>query len=286
MSNKAYFRFPGFKLKALTLSYDDGTRQDKRLIGIMKKNGLKGTFNLNAGLFFEQYNGETSGRMTKREALDLYLPSDMEVAVHGYRHLSLNRVGTPLAMDDILSDRRELEQTFGRIVTGMAYANGAYSDETVDLLQKAGIHYARTVISTGKFDLPTDWLRLPTTCHHNDSKLMDLAKEFVEKEPYWYYWGRTPELFYLWGHSYEFDHDENWDVIEHFAEYVGNRKDIWYATNGEIFDYLQAFDRLEFSLDGSLVSNPSATDIYIDFLDQQRIIPAGKTVRIADDKAL
>lgn len=44
-----YIRFPNFKLKAVTLSYDDGVRQDKRLIAIMKKYGLKGTFNLNGG---------------------------------------------------------------------------------------------------------------------------------------------------------------------------------------------------------------------------------------------
>ena len=40
--NKVYIRFPGFKLKAVTLSYDDGVRQDKRLISIMQKYGLKG----------------------------------------------------------------------------------------------------------------------------------------------------------------------------------------------------------------------------------------------------
>lgn len=42
-----FMRFPGGKKKALTLSYDDGVEQDIRLIDIMKKNGLKGTFNLN-----------------------------------------------------------------------------------------------------------------------------------------------------------------------------------------------------------------------------------------------
>ena len=41
-----FMRFPGGKKKALTLSYDDGVEQDIRLIDIMKKNGLKGTFNL------------------------------------------------------------------------------------------------------------------------------------------------------------------------------------------------------------------------------------------------
>ena len=37
--DKAYIRFPDFRIKALTLSYDDGVRQDKRLIEIMKNMG-------------------------------------------------------------------------------------------------------------------------------------------------------------------------------------------------------------------------------------------------------
>ena len=39
--------FPGKKRKVLTLSYDDGVEQDIRLVEIMKKHGLKGTFNIN-----------------------------------------------------------------------------------------------------------------------------------------------------------------------------------------------------------------------------------------------
>ena len=35
-----YMRFPGGKKKALTLSYDDGVKQDIRLIQIMQKHGL------------------------------------------------------------------------------------------------------------------------------------------------------------------------------------------------------------------------------------------------------
>ena len=41
-------RFPGFLTRACTLSYDDGVRDDARLIEIMRKYGLKGTFNLNS----------------------------------------------------------------------------------------------------------------------------------------------------------------------------------------------------------------------------------------------
>ena len=278
---KKYIRFPNFKQKAVTLSYDDGVRQDKRLISIMQQYGLKGTFNINGGLFAESYDGETEkGRMTKQEALALYLPSNMEVAIHGYKHLSLPAVDSELAMHDVIADRAALENMFGRVIKGMAYANGAYDDEVVDMLKKAGVSYSRTTISTEKFDIPTDWLRLPATCHHKNPRLMELAKEFVEQKEPAYYWSKKLQLFYMWGHSYEFDTDDNWDVIEKFAEYIGNREDIWYATNGEIFEYLQAAERLELSVDGTFVKNPTSTDIYIDFIYQRWIIPAGQTVKI------
>ena len=39
---------------ALTLSYDDGLEADVRLIEIMQRNGLKGTFNLNSAMFNEK----------------------------------------------------------------------------------------------------------------------------------------------------------------------------------------------------------------------------------------
>lgn len=278
--NKAYIRFPEFKRKAVTLSYDDGVRQDKRLIEIMKKNGLKGTFNLNSGYFSESYNGETKGRMTKQEALELYLPSGMEVAVHGYKHLSLARVDSAVATADIVCDRKELEKTFGEVITGMAYANGSYSDEVVEMLKQCGIRYSRTTISTERFDLPEDWLRLPATCHHNNPRLMELAKSFVEQGESPYYWANEAKLFYLWGHSYEFDEHNNWRVIEEFAEYIGGREDIWYATNGAIYAYLQACERLEFGINGDCVYNPSSMDVYIDYYGKKVKIKGGERVSL------
>lgn len=279
--NQAYIRFPQFKNKALTLSYDDGVRQDKRLIEIMKRHGLKGTFNINSGLFAKEWDGKsTSGRMTAQEALDLYLPSGMEVAAHGYKHLSLANVCGELAINDVLTDRKELERLFGRIIGGMAYANGSYDDDTVDALKHCGILYCRTVTSTGRFDLPADWLRLPATCHHNDPRLMRLSKEFLSEQKSDYWWANQARLFYLWGHSYEFDQNDNWRVIEEFAEFVGDRDDVWYATNGEIYNYLQACDRVKFSVDGTLAYNPSHTDVYLDMFGRRVVVPAGKTAVI------
>ena len=66
----------------------------------------------------------------------------------------------------------------------------------------------------------------------------------------------------MYGHTYEFDNDDNWSVIEQFAEYMGNRDDIWYATNIEIYDYVKAYERLQVSVDESIIYNPSVIDVW------------------------
>ena len=271
-------RWPGFKRKALTLSYDDGVVFDKKLIDIMTSHGLKGTFNINSGLF----PAETGGRrMTKDEAYELYTKSGMEVAVHGVKHLSLDAVCDAVAVNDIVNDRVALENMFGTLVEGMAYAYGAYNEDVVELLKKCGIKYARTVDQTGKFEIPEDFLRWHPTAHHKNRGLTELAKDFVENEGGPSAYSKRPLLFYLWGHSYEFNDSDNWHIMEEFAEYMGGREDIWYATNGDIYNYVTAFDSLRYSADGTLVYNPTATDVYVSYRNGDFIIPAGKIVDVA-----
>lgn len=43
-SRNIYICFPGERHKALTLSYDDGRREDQRLVALLNQYGLKGTF--------------------------------------------------------------------------------------------------------------------------------------------------------------------------------------------------------------------------------------------------
>ena len=97
-------RFPGGKRKALTLSYDDGVEQDIRLIDIMKKHGLKGTFNINSGMYAPEGTvypeGTIHRRMSKSMALELYQNSGMEVAVHGLKHPFLEQL--PANLEQLL----------------------------------------------------------------------------------------------------------------------------------------------------------------------------------------
>ena len=278
MMNRIFMRFPGGKVKALTLSYDDGVEQDVRLIDIMQKHGLKGTFNLNSGLYAAEGTVYTEGtihrRMTKAQCLDLYMDSGMEVAVHGYSHPFLEQLPANICTQEVLKDRETLEGDYDCIVRGMAYPFGAYSDEVVATLQQCGIVYSRTTVSTEKFAIPTDWLRLPATCHHKNPRLMELARNFAENSS-----NRGPLLFYVWGHSYEFDADNNWNVIEEFAEYIGGKDDIWYATNIEVYDYIAAYKQLQFSTDGMRVYNPTAMTLYFECDSGVYSVASGQSIQ-------
>ena len=270
-------RFPGGLPKALTLSYDDGVEQDEKLIEIAEEYGLKGTFNINSGCFPPEDVTYAPGTIHRHMPLNrlkaAYAKSSWEIAAHAYTHPSLVGLPANAATEEVLRDRKELEKIFGTVVRGFAYPYGAYDEQTVGILKSCGIAYARTVNATHDFHLPKDWLRLEATCHHNDPELMKLAKRFVETKDWW-----DPMLFYLWGHSYEFEARDNWEVIEEFARTVSGKDDIWYATNIEIHDYCEAFSRLRFNTAMTVCINPAASDLWFACGEKEVHVPAGQTV--------
>ena len=259
--NSIRMRFPGGLGKAFTMSYDDGVEQDKKLISLMLAHGVKGTFNLNSGLFAPEGTvypeGRVHRRMTLSECQKTYAHEGIEVAVHGYTHPFLEKLPTALCMSEITKDREGLEEAFGGIIRGAAYPYGTFNDDVISILSLAGIAYCRTVRSTHGFDIPGKWLTLDPTCHHDDPMLLELADKFVSAEV-----NRDPMLFYLWGHAYEFEGNDNWNVIEELLDKVSGKEDVWYATNIEIYDYVKAFGSLIFSADGCRVCNPSDKQVW------------------------
>lgn len=259
---RVMMRYPGGRAKALTYSYDDGVDQDIRLIEILNKYNMKGTFNINSGMIAPE--GTTypddqifGRRMSESMCKEIY--KGHEVALHALNHPYLESIPVSDCVYEVYQDRVNLEKLTGGIVRGMAYPYGTTSDSVVDVLKSCGIAYSRTTVSTNGFKIPTDWLRMPATCHHREPKLMELAKTFVEMD----LTIRPCTLFYLWGHSYEFDVNNNWYIIEEFAEFMANREnEIWYATNIEIYDYIKKYEQLQFSADNTMVYNPTDTELF------------------------
>lgn len=215
--------------KALTFSYDDGVTQDRRLVELFNQYGLKATFNLNTGIQSETSRFEIEGvpicRMEQKGLEKLY--AGHEIAVHGLTHAALTGLKKEELEHELGADIKNIKKLYGVSPKGMAYAYGAWNEDVVACLREMGISYGRTVGSTHAFHLPEELLLLEATCHHDDDRLFLLAEEFLKIEP------KPGEqlLFYVWGHSYEFDVNRNWDRIERFCEMMSGREDIFYGSN-------------------------------------------------------
>ena len=74
-----FLRFPKGKQKAVTLSYDDGCRDDIKFSDTISKYGLKCTFNLNCDYMRKE-------NLSVSEIKEHFLSKGHEIAVHGANH--------------------------------------------------------------------------------------------------------------------------------------------------------------------------------------------------------
>ena len=263
-----FLRFPDGKPKAVTLSYDDGCAADVRFADTVTRYGLKCTFNLNSATL----RGVRS--LSKETVEEHFLNQGHEIAVHGAFHRAEGTLRPIEGIQDVLNCRLELEETYGRIIRGMAYpdsgitrmSNGASYETVKQYLTELDIAYARSLgADNDSFMLPTDWHNWIPTAHHTNPRLMEWIEKFVELDlSSLYIAAQHPRLFYLWGHAFEFDHNDNWALLNEIGEKLGGKEDIWYATNMEIYAYVEAYHALIYSADGKRIYNPTLHTIWFE----------------------
>lgn len=260
--------FPDFKTKALTFSYDDGTVEDKWLTDTFRKYNVKATFNINGGLYNDIYDFSHNGvfthmvRIAPEWAKGIY--EGFEIASHGYRHETLSDEKESICIEDIKKDLESHKEVFGITPIGYAYPCGSFSERWTQILKGMGFKYARTVKSTKTFELPENFMTWHPTCHDRDA--LPLAEQFVAEN------FDEPKLFYIWGHSFEFQKQDfnRYENMENILKTLSGREDIWYATNGEIEEYITASKNIK-KVDGKYI-NPSEIKIYIEDEGKQVIV--------------
>lgn len=275
-------RFPGGLAKAVTFSYDDGCPEDVRLANLFTKYGLKATFNMNVAK-------NSANGITVEQVKEHILDKGHEVAVHGYDHRANGAISVVDGIRDVLECRLHLEKTYGKIIRGMAYpdtgvhvlANSTTYEKVKQYLTELGIVYSRTLgEDNNKFALPQDWHSWVPTCHHDHGSVFKWIDEFfaLDLSAKIYLPRRAPRIFYIWGHSFEFERKNNWEQIEKICEKISGNPDVWYATNIEIYDYLKAYDSLLHSADGNIIYNPTAQTIWFVADSKDLVINPGETL--------
>lgn len=259
------FLFPGGVTKAVVLSMDDGPVQDRRLIELLNRHGIRGTFHLTSGRLGEP------GHVSPDEVAALY--DGHEVSTHSVSHPYLDSLSRAEIAAEVDFDRSVLAKVFGREVRGHAYPFGAYNAAVVGVLRDLGITYARTASPTHGFRLPADPLAWNPSCHHTSAG--NLADSFFARPD------SELALFFIYGHSWELDAEEptnGWIYMDSLVGRLGGRSDVWYATAVEVADYIRALCDLRPSLTDDGLRNHSGIDLWLRMATTAVRLPPGGSV--------
>lgn len=262
-----FHTFHGGKKRVVTFSYDDGNPLDERLIGLFNKYGVKGTFHLNG------INYINASEEDKEKLRAIY--KGHEIACHTLTHGWPARMPLQSVVGEVWEDRKVLESIFGYPVTGMSYPSGSFDEDSVLAMKSCGIAYSRTTIANMNFKVPEDFMKWHPTCHHKYA--LEICDEFLENiDSQWVH-----PMFYIWGHAHDIRTEEQWEYMEELLKKISGNNKIWYATNIEIYNYMQAQKRLVISADETIFYNPSDITVWVE-KDKKEIIeiPAGKTVTL------
>jgi hypothetical protein len=210
--------------------------QDIRLIEILNRYGLKGTFNINSQLLGLDGSLDRNGRIVRHDKIR---PEEVrrvydghEVAVHTLTHPMLPALEEAEIIRQVEEDRKNLSELCGYEVVGMAYPGGGvnHDERVAEIIRRnTGVRYARTIISTHSFDEQTELHRFHPSVYYIEDCLEEMVDRFLALET------DEPRLLYIWGHSYEMDAEYiSWEKFEDICRKLAGRADIFYGTNREV----------------------------------------------------
>ena len=244
--------------KFFTVSFDDGTEQDIRVITLMEKYGVRGTFNLSSSLFGEREEcverivnevlPEGTVKQVKvrfdhnimpvDQAKEVYSREFIEIAGHGSHHLHQAGLGRAALEAEIADDAKRLSDIFGQMVTGHIFPYGEYDEECLQVMKEAGLTYGRLATSGASksdFRFKCDRSIILPTCRMTDCFALPLLQSFIDTK------ANEDLVFYIWGHSFELDYGTMYGCDAHLEEIfktAAEAEDIEFVTNGELIETL------------------------------------------------
>lgn len=223
--------------KYFTLSFDDGTTEDEKMIVLLKKYGIKASFCINTGLMDGNDVIEVAGnwkRMSFDYAKENKVYDGFDVISHGYTHKELTFLSDEDITSELKTDAEKIKELTGVSPVGFAYPGGtAYYNGYITsvMLLTTGVRFARDTNDTFSFRLPYNFMAWNPTCSILDDKLFSVAEEFINAEA-------TDEdlLFYAWDHPWAITAYNAWDKTERLFKMLSERDDIVFVSNTEFYN--------------------------------------------------
>lgn len=243
----------------ITTSWDDGCILDKKIVELLDKYNLKGTFYIQEiateNIFNEKEASELKLNRISLHSLEkediIIIDEAHEIGAHTLNHLKLTQIPREVAWEEIEGSKNYIENLIGHKVDMFCYPGGDYNEEIKFLVENAGFLGARTV-KRGVCEYPKDFFEFHTTMHvfPHPIKLAIRRKIYSLPLKWIFSWEsqvkrsfnnfmKNGGVWHLWGHSWEIEKLKMWDSFESILKYISNRPNIKYLTNGECLRLLR-----------------------------------------------
>ena len=300
--------YKGFTTKSAVFNYDDGIASDAQLVELLDKYEAKATFNLVSGRLYNNMESAAvkAGYTDSEEDVYAYAKNmyagkygNHEISTHTVAHkpshLDPGEVGSDskgnklegASTEDEIADIQncpiQVREWFGLEddeVIGLAWPNGnGHSRSDYAQLEEAmievGLKYARHD-ANGTFELPEDWFSWHATAHH--PKAAPYVDSFIALPN-----SGDMKCLFIWGHTYEFndninDDNLNWNYIERIVKALHDQGNIWFATNGDVYRYVEATKLVEVT--DTTVTNNSGMTVYYNINGKNVELAAGDVYTI------
>ena len=242
----------------ITTSWDDGHKMDLKLLSLLNKYNLKGTFYIPKNCEFKSLTNDEIKEINKSQ----------EIGAHSLSHLDLTKLSLSQAKKEIGGSKNYLENLLNKQVKMFCYPKGKFNSQVKDLVKNAGFLGARTT-QEFHFNRSSDFFELGTTIHiypfplrkrgknhyhisrvlfqplqQKFSKILKLGLPIVSffswqnlAKCLFDYALRKGDIYHLWGHSWEIEKYNMWNDLEKIFKYISNRKNCVYLTNREVLQY-------------------------------------------------
>lgn len=232
----------------VTTSWDDGDPMDAKVLDLLRKYGIQGTFYVPI---------KNNANEVISRTLITNIAATHEIGAHTYNHVNLPALPLSEAEKEIREGKTELENITGNPVRMFCYPMGRYNRNILDIVKKTGFAGARTTKRL-ETDFPKDRFQMGTTIQvhplyfrknltsclynknlkgffdtikNNSKTLEDLVDYYLD------YITIYGGILHIWGHSYEIEKYGMWHIAEKIFKKISKINGINYFTNGELLHF-------------------------------------------------
>ena len=237
--------YPQGKKKAFVLTYDDGVLQDVRLVLLLNRYGLKGTFHLNSRLMEQEFvwHHPKCGAVRRLPlSVAAHLYEGHEVASHTCTHPDLQGMSWEGLCYELGHDKYCLEQLVGKPVRGFGVPFDHYDAQTAACVRSLGFAYGRGSVETESYQPILDPYWQNAGMFHLNPKLWEFVDGFFSTE-------EELACCIIVGHSYDLDAEQLWEKMEALFARVAAAEDVVSMTYLELVEYLQAWQSVRWEGD-------------------------------------